>query len=149
MSGYLLCDKCRGYYKLKSDESPKDFTDKCSCGGKIRFSKSIDVVGATNKERTFEKRQSKIQRLKSSFTPKHKITFSTILNPLKGFKNDFLMILRRFSKLSGKITSLLGMPVCPYCRKRLKLKDMMGGTVIKCSNCGGTMRKYYKHQKQS
>lgn len=145
MSGYLLCDKCRGYYKLKSDESPRDFTNKCSCGGKIRFSKNIDVIG-TNKERTFEKKQSKIQRLKSSLWPKHKFTFSAISNQLNGFKNDFLM---RFNNVFNKITSALGMPVCPYCKKRLKFRDMMGGTFIKCSNCGGTMRKHQKHQKHS
>lgn len=146
MSGYLLCDKCRGYYRLKSDESPRDFTDKCNCGGKIRFSKSIDVIGTTNKERTFEKRQSKIQRLKSSFWPKHKFTFSSFLNSLKGFKNNFLM---RFNKVFDKITSAFGMPECPYCKKRLKFRDVMGGTFIKCSNCGGTIRKFYKHQKHS
>ena len=30
--GYLVCDKCRGYYKLEPDESPDDFEDECECG---------------------------------------------------------------------------------------------------------------------
>jgi|GEM_PF-3133118 len=144
MSGYLLCDKCRGYHKLKSDESPGDFTDKCSCGGNIRFSKSIDVIGAKNRERTFEKRQSITQKIKSSLFdwPIQKFTFSAFLNVLKGFKKDFQT---RSDKIFEKIIMALGMPVCPYCKKRLKLKDITAGTLIKCSNCGRTSRKYKKH----
>jgi hypothetical protein len=116
MSGYLLCDNCRGHHKLKSDESPGDFTDKCSSGGNIRFSKSIDVIGAKNKEITFKKRQSKTQKLKSSLFdwPIQKFTFSAFLNLLKGFKNDFLM---RSDKAFEKILLALGIPVCPYCKK--------------------------------
>jgi len=43
--GYLICDKCRGYYKLQPGELPADFTDKCPCGGNLRFGMSRDVVG--------------------------------------------------------------------------------------------------------
>lgn len=42
--GYLICDSCRGYYKLKSGEYSTDFTDKCACGGTLRFSNIIDGV---------------------------------------------------------------------------------------------------------
>lgn len=35
--GYLICEKCGGYYKLQSGESPEDFSDKCECGGKLKF----------------------------------------------------------------------------------------------------------------
>ncbi|MGB9937843.1 MAG: hypothetical protein ACPK7O_09000 [Methanobacterium sp.] len=38
--GYLRCEKCRGYYKLKSDESPKDF-DICKCGGDLKYTSRI------------------------------------------------------------------------------------------------------------
>jgi hypothetical protein len=43
--GYLICKECRGYYKLQDGELPVDFTDKCDCGGKLRYALSIDVVG--------------------------------------------------------------------------------------------------------
>ena len=32
----LVCEKCRGYYKLKEGESPEDF-ESCQCGGKLRY----------------------------------------------------------------------------------------------------------------
>lgn len=34
--GYLVCDKCKRYYKLQLGESPYDFTDKCECGGNLQ-----------------------------------------------------------------------------------------------------------------
>ncbi|MBP1945874.1 hypothetical protein [Methanobacterium petrolearium] len=40
-NGYLVCDKCNGYYKLQPDESPDDFTDECECGGKLKYWDSI------------------------------------------------------------------------------------------------------------
>lgn len=41
-SGYLVCDKCRSYYKIQPDESPDNFTDKCECGGKLEYYDNID-----------------------------------------------------------------------------------------------------------
>ena len=32
-NGYLICDKCGGYYKLQANESQEDFDDNCECGG--------------------------------------------------------------------------------------------------------------------
>lgn len=40
-NGYLICDKCNEYYKLQPSESPNDFTDKCECGGKLKFIKDL------------------------------------------------------------------------------------------------------------
>jgi len=33
--GYLVCDICSDYYELKPGESPDDFIDECSCGGRL------------------------------------------------------------------------------------------------------------------
>lgn len=33
--GYLVCDICGDYYELKPGESPDDFIDECSCGGRL------------------------------------------------------------------------------------------------------------------
>lgn len=38
-SGYLFCNHCGGYYKLKKDESPRDFV-KCECGNPLEFCKN-------------------------------------------------------------------------------------------------------------
>lgn len=44
---YLLCRRCNGYYELKQTESPHDF-DTCSCGGPLRYIKSISKFYDTN-----------------------------------------------------------------------------------------------------
>ena len=38
--GYLICEKCSGYYKLEKGESLEDF-ESCECGGKLKFTKSL------------------------------------------------------------------------------------------------------------
>ena len=35
--GYLICDKCGGYYELLPGESPEDY-EECECGGKLKYS---------------------------------------------------------------------------------------------------------------
>lgn len=40
--GYMVCDKCAGYYKLQPGESPEDFTDKCECGGNLKYREDTD-----------------------------------------------------------------------------------------------------------
>jgi len=39
--GYLVCNKCNGYYKLQSYESPENFADQCECGGKLEYHDNI------------------------------------------------------------------------------------------------------------
>ena len=36
-TGYLVCDKCGGFYQLKHGESENDFSDSCECGGKLEY----------------------------------------------------------------------------------------------------------------
>lgn len=38
--GYLVCDICGGYYKLKPGESPDDF-ESCECGGSLKHTKTF------------------------------------------------------------------------------------------------------------
>lgn len=38
--GYLVCEKCGGYYELQDGESPDDFED-CQCGGKLDYYQNI------------------------------------------------------------------------------------------------------------
>lgn len=39
--GYLICEKCGSYYKLKDGESINDF-EGCSCGGKYRLVENLE-----------------------------------------------------------------------------------------------------------
>jgi hypothetical protein len=43
--GYLVCDKCGGYYELQTGESPDDFSDECECGGKTRYVENFRDIG--------------------------------------------------------------------------------------------------------
>ncbi|MCC7551642.1 MAG: hypothetical protein KO316_09200 [Methanobacterium sp.] len=47
--GYLICEKCGGYYELQSGESPDDFSDECECGGKLIYSETLEVLGETDR----------------------------------------------------------------------------------------------------
>lgn len=40
--GYLICDKCGGYYELQPGEAPENFSDQCECGGKLKFSPVLE-----------------------------------------------------------------------------------------------------------
>lgn len=40
--GYLVCDKCNEYYKLQPGEFSYEFTDKCKCGGKLKYYENIE-----------------------------------------------------------------------------------------------------------
>lgn len=35
-TGYLICDKCGGYYELQEGESLEDY-EECECGGKLKY----------------------------------------------------------------------------------------------------------------
>lgn len=50
--GYLICQKCGGYYELEDDESPDDF-DSCYCGGNLIYTEYLDFEPAPKKKRNF------------------------------------------------------------------------------------------------
>jgi hypothetical protein len=37
--GFLICDKCKGYYELQPGESLEDFSDQCECGGTLKYTR--------------------------------------------------------------------------------------------------------------
>ena len=41
--GYLFCNHCGGYYKLKKGESPRDFL-KCECDNQLEFCKTKETL---------------------------------------------------------------------------------------------------------
>jgi hypothetical protein len=41
--GYLICNNCLGYYKLKENESPEDFKG-CECGNPLKYSEDINNI---------------------------------------------------------------------------------------------------------
>jgi hypothetical protein len=52
-NGYLVCNKCGGYYELQEGENPEDFDLICECGGKLQYKKSIKQDIRFNFDRVF------------------------------------------------------------------------------------------------
>lgn len=40
---YIVCDNCKGYYRLESGESLEDFAE-CQCGGRLRYAQSFGEI---------------------------------------------------------------------------------------------------------
>ena len=66
--GYLICSKCKGYYKLHPGESPRDYTGNCGCGGKIRYVENLDIVDPQWKQITIAKKKPPSEKIKSAFS---------------------------------------------------------------------------------
>jgi hypothetical protein len=94
--GFLSCDACDGYYQLQKGESPEDFSDKCECGGNLKFSQSVptfpETVDESNKKRKWddvyqerieERRQERVKRNKQ-YKYKDKNTFEQLRGPVTG-----------------------------------------------------------------
>lgn len=70
--GYLICQDCKGYYKLQDGEKPEDFTDKCACGGNLRYAINMDVINTetppinnpNNKKKEYKKSENKDNKSK-------------------------------------------------------------------------------------
>ena len=62
--GYLICGKCKSYYKLQSGESAKDFADECGCGGKLRYVENLDIVDPHWKQVSIKKKSTKREILR-------------------------------------------------------------------------------------
>lgn len=56
--GYLICNTCSGYYKLKENESPEDF-NRCECGGPLEYVENIDHIRKTGISSSTGKYKSK------------------------------------------------------------------------------------------
>lgn len=83
--GYLICGKCKSYYKLHPNESAKDFTDKCNCGGKLRYIENLDIVDPSWKPVSFRKKPT----IRETLSNKSKSIFSFQKINLKNRLNQF------------------------------------------------------------
>jgi hypothetical protein len=63
--GYLICGKCKSYYKLQSGESANDFVDYCDCGGKLRYVENLDIVDPNWKQFPIRKKSTKREILRN------------------------------------------------------------------------------------
>ena len=63
--GYLICNKCKSYYKLQYGESAKDFAHKCNCSGKLRYVENLDIIDPQWKQVSLRKKPAKKEILKN------------------------------------------------------------------------------------
>lgn len=85
---YLICTKCKSYYKLQPGESSKDFVSECDCGGKVRYVERLDIVDPRWKQVTIRRKPKTRDVLKE----KTRNLFSAptnIKNRLKQFLNKY------------------------------------------------------------
>jgi hypothetical protein len=88
--GYLICGKCKSYYKLQSGESAKDFVDECDCGGKLRYVENLDIVDPNWKQVSIRKKSTKREILKNRIQSLLSIPRMDLKNRLvQFFQNKF------------------------------------------------------------
>lgn len=83
--GYLICGKCKSYYKLQSDESAKEFVSECDCGGKYRYVENLDIVDPGWKQVSIKKKPSKRDVLRDKMKSMFSLPKMDIKNRLRQF----------------------------------------------------------------
>lgn len=65
-SGFLICDKCKEYHEFQPGEYSSDFINKCNCGGKLNYTKIIDLDNSSETEDQFENSSESLLNLEGS-----------------------------------------------------------------------------------
>ena len=88
--GYLICGKCKSYYKLQSEESAKNFVDDCDCGSALRFVENLDFVDPNWKQISIRKKSTRREILRNKIQSVLSIRRMDLKNQLaKFFRNKF------------------------------------------------------------
>lgn len=107
--GYLICSKCKIYYKLESDESKKDFVSECNCGSKIRYVENLDIVDPTWRQAPIQKKPSSKEILKKKIQSLSKALNTNIKNPIIQFYNNFRYKFQNTTKWNNNYNTYQGM----------------------------------------
>ena len=115
--GYLICENCKGYYKLQPGEKQDDFNDRCACGGKLRYAIDIEVVGNQQLDHYYNSRQSNEKQSEKGIPPnndpfnnndkKNNNSFKIFIYCIVAFA--VLNIIWAFYWISGTVFSVLGL----------------------------------------
>ena len=87
--GYLICAKCKSYYKLQQGESAKDFTRDCDCGGKLRYVENLDIVDPNWKQVSIRKKSTKGEILRNKIQSVLSVRRMDLKNRFLQFRNNF------------------------------------------------------------
>jgi hypothetical protein len=88
--GYLICGKCKSYYKLQSDESAKNFVDDCDCGSELRYVENLDFVDPNWKQVSIRKKSTRREILRNKIQSAFSVRRMDLKNQLvQFFQNKF------------------------------------------------------------
>ena len=88
--GYLICTKCKSYYKLQSGESAKNFVNYCDCGGEFRYIENLDFVDPNWKQVSIRKKSSRREILRNKIQSLFSVPNMDLKNRLMSiFQNKF------------------------------------------------------------
>ena len=86
--GYLICSKCKGYYQITDGQSPGNYTDQCSCGGKIRYVDNLDIVDPRWKPITIERKNTRREILNKKLSKTFTLPNWDLKNRLKQYNQN-------------------------------------------------------------
>jgi len=88
--GYLICGKCKSYYKLQSGESAKNFVDDCDCGSELRYVENLDFVDPNWKQVSIRKKSTRREILRNKIQSVISVQRMNLKNRLvQFFRNKF------------------------------------------------------------
>ena len=87
--GYLICSKCKSYYKLQSGESAKNFVGNCDCGGKYRYVENLDFVDPNWKQVYIQKKGTRKEILRNKMQSMFSVPKDLKNRLVQYFQNKF------------------------------------------------------------
>lgn len=97
--GYLVCNKCQGYYQLQEGESPADF-DLCECGGSLSY--FADLEDVPEYKSTFKSYEYS-ETPESTFVDGKKVDYDDMQRIIVNLKNKAEKRKELFEELSKKV----------------------------------------------
>jgi len=107
--GYLICSKCKIYYKLESDESKKDFASECNCGSKLRYVENLDIVDPRWRQAPIQRKPSSKEIMMNKIQKVRKALNTNIKNPIIQFYSNFRYRFQNTSKWNNNYNTHQGM----------------------------------------
>ena len=87
--GYLICGKCKSFYKLQSGESAKNFVHNCDCGGKYRYVENLDIVDPNWKQVYIRKKSTRKEILRNKMQSVFSVPKNVKNRLVQFFQNKF------------------------------------------------------------
>lgn len=107
--GYMICSKCKIYYKLESGESKKDFASECNCGSKLRYVEKLDIVDPSWRQTPIQRKPTTTEILKKKVQSLRNALDTKIKNPIIQFYNNLRYRFQNTSNWNNNYNAHQGM----------------------------------------